>query len=193
MRDIQTLHIVGISGSLRRASLNSGLLRAAQSLLPAGATMEIAQLDDIPLYDGDLDGPVQPSAVGALKAAIARADGVLIACPEYNYSFTGVLKNAIDWVSRPQIDSPLVAMPVALIGVGGRFGTVRAQLHLRQVLVAMQSYVMPKPEFLLGMARDKFDADGDLTDQGVRRELEAFLKEFAVWTERLRVGERQTG
>lgn len=191
MRENQALHIVGISGSLRRASLNSGLLRAAQALLPAGVTMEIAPLHDIPLYNGDLDGATQPAPVAVLKATLARADGVLFACPEYNYSFTGVLKNAIDWASRPRINAPLIGMPVAMVGAGGKYGTVRAQLQLRQVLVETQSLAMAKPEFMLSMPRDKFDAEGNLTDEGVQRELEAFLKEFVAWVERLRVAEPQ--
>lgn len=184
------LHIVGISGSLRAASLNTGLLRAAQKALPAGVTMEIAPLDAIPFYNGDIDGPEQPEPVRALKATIARADGLLIACPEYNYSFTAVLKNTLDWASRPHADSPLHKLPVALMGVGGRFGTVRAQLQLRQVLFATRAQVMPAPELMLGMARDKFDAMGNLTDAGVGHELETFLESFVAWVENVRVVEK---
>ena len=190
MSDNQRLYIVGISGSLRKASMNTGLLRAAQKLLPDGVSMEIVKLDALPLYNGDIDGPVQPEPVQALKAAFARADGVLLASPEYNHSFTAALKNALDWASRPQSDATLVGLPVAIIGAGGKSGTVHGQLQLRQVLEATRSLPMSQPEFLLSMARDKFDGDGNLLDEVVKRDLAAFLRAFVEWIEHVREAEK---
>ena len=191
MRDNRALHIVGISGSLRATSYNTAVLHAAQELLPAGVKLEVVSLDGIPLYNGDIDGPVQPAAVQALKAAIARADGVLIATPEYNHSISGVLKNALDWVSRPRDSSPLIGMPVAVTGVsGGGFGTVRAQDDLRLILVELMGLTMGKPELFFGPAARQFDGDGNLTDSAKRAEYAQFLNAFVQWIERLRIAER---
>ncbi len=129
-------HILGFSGSLRQASINSGLLRAAQTVLPVDMTLEIYDLTPIPLFCQDLvDQGNVPVPVQAFKARLAAADGLLMATPEYNYSIPGVLKNAIDWASRPVADSPLNGKPLAIMGAGGAMGTSRAQYHLRQVAV----------------------------------------------------------
>lgn len=187
----RTLRILGIPGSLRASSLNKGLLRAAQGMAPIGAEVEIADLDDIPLYNGDVEAAGVPEPVKRLAEQIRAADAILIACPEYNYSIPGVLKNAIDWTSRPSVKNPWRQKPVGLIGAsGGQFGTVRAQLHLRQVLGSMiEAYVMVKPEFHVNNASQKFDAEGNLTDDDARERLEAFLETLVAWTDRVRLEE----
>ncbi len=185
------LHITAISGSLRDASYNTALLYAAKDLLPTRSTLEVVTLEDIPLYNVDIDHAPQPAAVRALKAAIARADGVLIASPEYNHSLSGVLKNALDWVSRPRDESPLIGKPVAITGASsGAFGTVRAQMHLRQILVELMAVTMGKPEIFFGPSAELFDEEGNLDDEEKSAQYEAFLGAFAEWIERLRAGER---
>lgn len=180
------IHILGISGSLRKASHNTGLLRAAQGMLPEGITLEIADLSQIPLYNGDLGNEGAPESVQQFKARIAAADALLIATPEYNYSLTGVLKNAIDWASRPPQTSPLNGKPLAITGAGGRFGTVRAQLHLRQIAVFTNMLPLNKPELMIPMAWEKFDAEGNLTDPQTIEQLKELLEALVVWTRRLR-------
>lgn len=180
------LKILGVSGSLRHGSVNSGLLRAAARHLPAGASLTLCDVRDVPLYDGDVEARGVPASVLALKTAIRDADAVLIATPEYNYSFPGVLKNAIDWVSRPRAESPFTGKPLAIMGAGGKHGTSRAQYQLRQVLTALEALTMPSPELMVMRSWEKFDAAGELTDAATAKELEAFLQAFAAWTERLR-------
>ena len=176
----EPVRVVGISGSLRRGSYNTALLRAAREVRPPGMDFELVPLNDVPLYSGDVERAGLPPAVAALRDAIAGADGLVIATPEYNYSISGVLKNAIDWASRPP-DSPLDGKPLAIMGVGGRYGTLRAQLHLRQIALHNSMRVMIDPEIHLSRARDKFDADGALLDPDVRRALAEFLIAFAAW------------
>lgn len=183
--------ILGIPGSLRKSSFNRGLLRAGQGLTPMGAEIEIAGLDEIPLYNGDIEAAGVPEPIQRLAEQIRAADAILIACPEYNYSIPGVLKNAIDWTSRPSVRNPWRQKPVGLIGAsGGQFGTVRAQLHLRQVLGSMiEAYVMVKPEFYVNSASQKFDAEGNLTDDDARERLEAFLEALVAWANHVRLEE----
>ena len=126
-----TLNVLAISGSLREKSYNTALLREAVRLAPAGMTIEIASIRDIPLYDADVEARSMPQAVTALSAKVNDADALLIATPEYNFSFPGVLKNVIDWLSRPPLDAVLVRKPLAIMGAGGRLGSARAQYHLR--------------------------------------------------------------
>lgn len=181
-------HIVGFSGSLRRDSYNTMLLRAAQHLLPDEAALTIIDLNDIPLYNEDLraGGTGFPDPVAALRSAVAAADAVLIASPEYNHSVTGVTKNAIDWLSRTGDDhlEPLAWKWVAIVGAStGMFGPARSMEHLRTVLAAANSYVVNRPEVLVNSARNKFSSTGDLTDAGARRfygELLAQLVQLAV-------------
>jgi chromate reductase len=180
------LHILGISGSLRKASFNTGLLRAAGEVLPAGVRLTIADISAIPLYNGDLDGAEQPEPVQEFKAQIAAADALLIATPEYNYSFPGVLKNAIDWAARPITTSPLAGKPAALMGAGGRFGTVRAQLQLRQVALYVNMLMLNKPELMVPAAWEKFDEQGRLTDDAVRKQVADLVAALAGWAQRLR-------
>lgn len=180
------VQVLGICGSLRRASYNLGLLRAAQAVAPEGVAVEIATLHDIPLYNQDEDAAGPPAAVQALKARIRAADALLIATPEYNYSIPGVLKNAIDWASRPPAETPLRHKPIALVGASaGQFGTVRAQLALRQVFVFTESYVLPKPELMVPAAASKFDAAGNLLDEDIRERLRGVLGALVEWARRV--------
>ena len=178
------LHILGISGSLRRTSYNTGLLRAAAHVLPDDVTFEIADLAPLPFFNQDLESDL-PEAVRQFKERVHLADALLIASPEYNYSFTAVLKNAIDWASRPRNETVLAGKPIALIGAGGRTGTVRSQLHLRQVLVETNSLTLNKPELLVSMPWEKFDKAGDLTDEPTRKQLGELIAALVHWTRRL--------
>ena len=182
------MKILGVAGSLRSASYNRGLLTAAGELAPASMTIVRFELDGIPLYNADLDSDERrPAEVTRLKAAVADADALLIATPEYNHSLSGVLQNAIDWVSRPGGKSPLNAKPVAIMGAStGAIGTARAQQQLRLVLSSTLSLVMPHGGVAVGKAGDKFNADGVLTDEPTRQFLTSFLNDFAAWTERFR-------
>lgn len=183
------VRIAGISGSLRKGSYNTMLLRAAGEVLPLGASLEIVGIGDLPLYNEDerLAGP--PEAVRRFKERLREFDAILFAVPEYNYSVTGVLKNAIDWASRPADESPLNQMPVALMGAsGGAFGTVRAQLHLRQICVFCNMFPINKPELLLREPEKKFSDDGRLTDAPSREVLSQLVAELVRRTRVLREG-----
>ncbi len=160
--------VLGISGSLRAASFNTGLLRAAAELAPDGANVQIADISAIPLYNEEIYQEGFPAAVESLRQQIAAADAVILATPEYNFSISGPMKNAIDWVSRPPLPQAFNEKPVAIMGAsGGKFGTVRAQSHLRQVLGALNAFVLNKPEVLVGSASAAF-TDGKLTDETAR-------------------------
>jgi chromate reductase len=166
--------LLGLCGSLRKASLNHALLRALAGVMPAGARLEIYPSLDLPLFNSDL---ADPAAVTALKAAIAAADGVVFATPEYNYSVTGVTKNAIDWASRPPATAPLRGKPVGLVGAAsGMSGSMRAQYHLRQMMVFSDAPTLAQPEVMIPRAHERFDAAGDLTDASTRE----LLGKFAV-------------
>jgi chromate reductase len=161
-------NVLAISGSVRAGSFNSMLIHAARELVPSGMIIEIYDgLREIPPYDGGLDTPTPPAPVADLRARIAAADALLISTPEYNYGVPGVLKNAIDWASTPPRDSVLRDKPVVLMGASPTpFGTVRAQLALRQTFLSTGSPVVAKPEVLVFNAHERFDADGRLTDEG---------------------------
>jgi chromate reductase, NAD(P)H dehydrogenase (quinone) len=180
------IHVLALSGSLRQDSHNTAALHAAAELAPAGMTIQLYDLAAIPLYNEDVRAAGEPAAVRDLRAAIAAADAVLIATPEYNYSIPGVLKNAIDWVSRPPAP-PLHDKPVAIMGASGSgFGTVRAQLHLRQILAWTNAHPLNRPEVHIARAGEKFDAAGRLTDEATRESIAALLQALAAWTLRLR-------
>ncbi len=185
MGEGRSLTILGISGSLRRASFNTGALRAAADVAPPGVAVELAELRDIPLYDEDLRLERGfPPAVEELRKRIRRADALLLATPEYNYSFPGVLKNAIDWVSRPP-EPPLLGKPLAVIGVSpGVTGAIRAQWQLRPILAGLGALVLFRPEVAIGDARAKFEENGDLRDDDSRRRLATLLETLAAWTRR---------
>ena len=181
MENKAPLNILGLSGSLRKGSYNTSLLRAAAELLPPGMVLDTFDLSLLPIFNADYEKPF-PAAVEEFRIRMAEADALLIACPEYNSSLTGALKNAIDWASRsPQ--SPLNRKPVAVMGAStGNFGTVRAQLHLRQILTHVGALTVPKPEVLIARADKAFDAEGRLTDEAARGFLRDLLFALADWT-----------
>jgi chromate reductase len=181
-----TLTILGIAGSLRKGSSNRAALRAAQELAPEGVQVESFDLDRIPLYNQDDETPL-PARVAELKARVRAADAILFVTPEYNYSIPGVLKNAIDWGSRPYGDSCWQGKPVAVMGATpGPTGTARAQYHLRQCFVFLDMYALNKPEVMIAGATEKFDAAGNLTDERTRKSIQDLLTALAAWTRRLR-------
>lgn len=174
--------LLGIAGSLRERSVNKALLRAAAELCPEGVELTVYDLAPIPLYNGDLDVDGGPEPVRRFKAAIEAADGLLLATPEYNFGPSGVLKNAIDWASRPAFRSPLANKPVAIIGASpGAVGTARAQGQLKQIMLGTASLLYPTAEFLCGQAGSRFDDELRLTDEGTRERLVALLSGFSSW------------
>ena len=180
------LTILGIAGSLRRGSYNRGLIRAAIEVAPAGTSVTVFELAGLPMFDADLEAEGDPPPVAAFKQAISDVDALLIATPEYNHCVPGVLKNAIDWASRPARRSVLTDKPVAIIGAStGRGGTARAQAHLRDGLAYTNGLVLALPEVLVADAGAKFDPDGDLHDLETRGEIRDLLVSLAAWTRRL--------
>jgi chromate reductase, NAD(P)H dehydrogenase (quinone) len=180
------LKVLGLSGSLRAASFNRALLRTAAEVAPDTMTVEIFPLDAVPLFNEDVERQGDPEAVAALKAAIASADAILIACPEYNFGITGVLKNAIDWASRPPGRSVMAGKPTALIGASTGAGATRlSQAMTRQILSALGIPILPVPFFLLGQAGEKFD-QGRLVDERSRELLGRVLRALEAWANRLK-------
>ena len=180
------LRILGIAGSLRRQSYNRAALRAAAELAPEGATVDIFELDGIPGFSED-DEQRPPEMVVELKRRIREADAVLFVTPEYNYSIPGVLKNAIDWASRPYGDSAWSGKPAAIMGAStGAIGTARAQYHLRQVMVFLNMFPVNQPEVMIGNASERFDAEGNLTDGATREFVGRLIQSLVEWTRRLR-------
>jgi chromate reductase len=183
---IESIHLLGFAGSLRRASFNRALLRAAIEMMPEKVTVERIEIGDIPLYSAELDSANPPEAVLRFRERIAAADGLLIASPEYNYSIPGGLKNALDWASRPPATSVLKHKPIGIMGAsGGRFGTVRGQLALRQVFLFTESYFMLKPELQISNSALFFDESGKLHDVTTRKYVQAFVDALVAWTDRL--------
>ncbi len=181
-----TLRILGIAGSLRKGSYNAAALRAARELAPAGMSIETFDIAPIPLYNEDVKQQGFPSAVQELRRVVKEADGLLLVTPEYNYSVSGVLKNTIDWVSRPP-EQPFDGKPIAIMGASmGTLGTARAQYHLRQMFVFLNGHVMNRPEVMITQAQTKFDAEGKLTDQPTRDFIAALLTAFKGWVIRMR-------
>lgn len=178
------VHVLGFAGSLRQASYNRALLRVAAEAAPSEMDVEIFDLLPIPLYNCDVEDAGVPEPVQRFKDRIAAADALLIVTPEYNRSIPGVLKNAIDWATRPTRESPFFGKPAAIMGGGGPFGTVRAQTHLRQVLEGRDMAVMLKPEVYVIRVAEKFDQDERLTDEPTRKAIRAFMQAFLVWTRR---------
>jgi len=182
------MKIIGISGSLRSGSLNTHLLETVGELLPDGVEFEIVSIADLPLYNSDLDGDERPPAVETFRAAVTGADGVFIASPEYNYSISGALKNAIDWASRPGYQSPFRDKPVTMGAVSAGFvGGARGLQHLKGTLLGLVAQVHPWPEFLVGGGFGKFDENGRFTDEKGREFLQALVDDFLVWIERVSV------
>ncbi len=178
------MNILAFAGSLRNGSLNKSLLRAAEELAPENLTITIFDLDEIPLFNSDLEAEGDPKRVTEFKEAIRQADGILIASPEYNHGMTGITKNAIDWASRPPKDPVMRYKPVGIMGASpGITGTARSQEQVRQALKALGAYCMPSPELLLFRAREKFDENGVLTDESTRNFLSKYLNAFSEWVE----------
>ncbi|HEU4734929.1 MAG TPA: NAD(P)H-dependent oxidoreductase [Kofleriaceae bacterium] len=176
--------LLGICGSLRKASINRFLLDAVRDALPARASMTIFEELDLPIFNSDV---ADPPAIVQLKASIAAADGVVFGVPEYNYSIPGGLKNALDWVSRPPESSPLRGKPVGIVGAAsGMSGTIRAQTHLRQILLYSDSPCLSQPEVLIPRAHERFDAEGRLTDSSTRTLVERFGAAMIAFVERHR-------
>jgi chromate reductase len=179
------IKILGIPGSLRQASFNRFALRAAQSLLPPGASLDILDLEGIPPYNQDHENQPPPRVV-ELKARVRAADAVLFSTPEYNYSMPGVLKNAIDWASRPYGDSAWQGKPVAVMGASvGMLGSARAQYHLRQSFIYLNMPAVNQPEVLIANAAQRFNDKGELTDERSREQIRKLLAELVAWTTRL--------
>lgn len=169
------IKILGFAGSLRKNSYNRGLLRAALELAPPHCSLEIFDLEGIPLFNEDQESPL-PEAVARLKEKVRSADAVLIATPEYNYSMSGVLKNALDWGSRPYGDSAWDNKPVAIMGASlGIQGTSRAQYQLRQVFVYLNMHPVNKPELMIASAHERFDKQGNVTDPKTRQKIADLL------------------
>ena len=177
--------ILGLAGSLRHASFNRGLIRAARELAPEGVTVEPYEgLDEIPFFNQDVEAQGDPAPVKELKEKIREADAVLIATPEYDYAIPGVLTNALDWALRSP--SPLRHKPVGIVGASpGSVGTARGQMVLRQILLHAPAYVLPEPQMLISYSRQRFDENGNLTDEETRERMRRFLAALVEWTERL--------
>jgi chromate reductase, NAD(P)H dehydrogenase (quinone) len=181
------IKILGFAGSLRKLSYNRSLLRACQELLPPDTSLEIFELEGIPPFNQDLEA-VLPLKVIEFKQKIKNADALLIITPEYNYSVPGVLKNAIDWASRPSGDNSFQGKHAAVISVStGMLGGARAQYHLRQSFVTLDIYAVNKPEIFVAFAAQKFDAQGKLTDEKSREVARDLLKTLVDQT-RLALG-----
>ena len=183
------IHILGFAGSLRKQSYNRALLSAAHEMAPDDATLEIFDLEGIPPFNQDLEYE-PPEKVKDFKARIRAADAILIVTPEYNYSIPGVLKNAIDWVSRPYGDNALERKPVAVMGASiGMLGTARAQYDLRRSFVFLNMYPMNQPEVMVSFAQDKIDSNGRVTDEKTLKKIRELLEGLVRWTKRTKLAE----
>jgi chromate reductase len=179
------ISILGFAGSLRKGSYNRALLRAALGLLPGDVSLGIFELEGIPPFNQDLEGSM-PEKVKEFKRKIKAADALLIATPEYNYSVPGVLKNAIDWASRPYGDNAFEGKPVAIMSAStGMLGGARAQYHLRQSFVTLNMHPINKPEVLITFASEKFDNEGRLVDEKEKVRIRKLLEALVAWTRKL--------
>ncbi len=183
------LHVVTLCGSLRRASYNAAIQRSLPGLAPAGmAITALGSVGEFPLYDGDVEAQGLPAPVTAMAEAIRAADGLVVVTPEYNYSIPGVLKNAIDWLSRVP-NQPLAGKPMAIQSASmGLLGGARAQYHLRQSVIFLDALVLNRPEVMVAQAQTKIADTGEITDERTRDAIAAQLKAFAAWIGRLRTG-----
>ncbi len=183
---MENLKILGIAGSLRRDSYNRALLRAAGGLVPPDVRLETFDLNGIPTFNADLEAAM-PAAVSDFKARIRAADAILFVTPEYNYSVPGVLKNAIDWASRPTADSAWEGKPAAMMSAStSMLGGARAQYHLRQTMVFLNMYPVNRPEVMVTFAAQKFDENGNLIDAKAKELIGNLLKTLADWTRRIK-------
>lgn len=182
----EPLTVLGFSGSLRQASYNSATLRAAIELAPPGMRIVTADIGVLPLYNEDVRSAGYPPAVAALRQQVGMADALLFVTPEYNYSVPGVLKNAIDWVSRPP-DQPFAGKPAAIMGASpGALGSARAQYHLRQMGVFLDIHFLNKPEVMIAYADERFDEGGQLIHEPTREFIRQSLLALRQWTLQLR-------
>jgi chromate reductase, NAD(P)H dehydrogenase (quinone) len=180
------IRVLGFVGSLRKESYNKALLRAAAEVAPESVDLEVFDLEGIPPFNQDQD-QAPPARVRLFKERIRAANALLIVTPEYNYSMPGVLKNAIDWASRPYGDNAFDGKPVAIMGASmGMLGTARAQYHLRQSCVFLNMHPLNQPEVMVPTAQDKVDSQGKLTDAKTRQKIGELLEALAAWTRRLR-------
>jgi chromate reductase len=181
----EPIKILGFAGSLRKLSYNRALLKSSIVLMPKEAVLDIIELDDIPVYNQDIESAM-PAKIIEFKSRIKAADALLVVTPEYNYSIPGVLKNAIDWGSRPHGDNSFENKPVAIMSAStGMLGGSRAQYHLRQSFVFLNMYPVNKPEVFVTMASQKFDENGILTDAKTKEVITELLKNLVAWTKRL--------
>ena len=182
----RTMKILGISGSARKKSYNTALLEAAKELVPPGVVLEPFDVSGLPLYNQDLEAEL-PRMVSEFKEAIRKADAVLFSTPEHNYSVPALLKNAIEWGDRPETDNSWDGKPAAIVSAStGPRGGVRAQLHLRQIMVDLNMHPLNQPQLLVAAAHEKFDSASKLTDERVRDRLRDLLLALVEWTRRLR-------
>ncbi|MEL7833326.1 NADPH-dependent FMN reductase [Fodinibius sp. Rm-B-1B1-1] len=176
------IEILAFAGSLRKGSYNKAVLRASKDLAPKSMHITIFDLAGIPLYNADVEAQGNPKQVTEFKEAIRKADGLLIATPEYNHGVPAVTKNAVDWASRPTQNAPLNEKPVGILGASpGMTGSARGQSQLRQAFEFTNSYCMPQPEILVFRAHQKFDDDGNLTDEATRKYLGKYLEALYNW------------
>jgi chromate reductase, NAD(P)H dehydrogenase (quinone) len=188
MSQASAIKLVGLSGSLRKNSYNTAMLRAAGELLPEGMTLETVALADIPFYNSDVEQHGLPPEVGVFRTRLASADAFLLATPEYNYSVSGVLKNALEWASRPP-DPPLSGKACAIMGASvSPLGTARGQFHLRHILVSLNASVLNAPHVDVTDAKTKFDAEGRLIDRASLDLLRQLLHELRRLTLQIRAG-----
>ncbi len=186
MSDQRAITVLGIAGSLRKASYNRAALRAAVELAPDGMHLETFDIAPIPVYNEDLREQGYPPPVQEMRDRMGAADALLFVTPEYNYSIPGVLKNAIDWASRPP-GQPFDGKPIAIMGASpGMLGSARAQYHLRQCFVFLNGMVLNRPEVMIANASNRFDAEGKLTDDGTRKIIASLLEALRDWTLRLK-------
>jgi len=185
---VEPVHIFGFAGSLRKGSYNKALLETAAELMPKNAVFTVFDLDGIPPFNQDMETQ-PPEKVVDFKNGIKASDAILIATPEYNYSIPGVLKNAIDWASRPPTDNVFNEKPVALMGAStGMLGTGRAQYHLRQCFVFLNMHAVNRPEVMVNYAREKFDADGKLKDEKAKKSIADLIESLITLTATLKAG-----
>jgi chromate reductase len=182
----QPVKILGFAGSLRKGSYNKALMRAAVELTPEDATIEVFDLEGIPPFNQDLERQ-PPQVVKEFKAKIREADALLIASPEHNYSVPGVLKNAIDWASRPYGDNAFEGKPVAIMSASiGSLGGARAQYHLRQSFIFLDMHPLNRPEVMMPFAQDNVDVNGNVTNEQTRQLIRKLLEALVQWTRKLK-------
>lgn len=183
----KNVHILAFAGSLRKQSYNKAILAAALEMVPEKTTLEIFDLEGIPSFNQDLENQ-PPDKVREFKSKIRAADAILIATPEYNYSIPGVLKNALDWASRPYGDNAFDRKPVAIMGASvGMLGTARAQYDLRRSFVFLNMFPLNQPEVMVPLAQDKVNSSGKLTDEKTRKKIAELLRSLVDWTRRMRL------